>query len=140
MQTQRDFGGINHPPIGERISSEAPKTPDEKIDLFLKLFACRTDVFPKFWENKKTGKKGYSPVCSNEWVREICRKPKIKCTDCKHKAFKQLDEKSISDHLTGKITLAQLRHLVIFRVFQVIDNMRFYIFFFEDLETFDYRV
>ena len=105
LQTQRDFGEINHPPIGERISSETPKTPDEKIDLFLKLFACRTDVFPKFWENKKTGKKGYSPVCSNEWVREICKKPKIKCTDCKHKAFEKLDEKSISDHLTGKITL-----------------------------------
>ncbi len=105
LQSRRIPEETNHPPIGDRISSKIPTTPGEKIDLFLKLFVCRTDVFPKFWENKKTGKKGYSPVCSNEWVRGICEKPKIKCTDCTHKAFKQLDEKAISDHLTGKITL-----------------------------------
>ncbi len=105
LQTQRNLEEANHPSIGDGVSSKVPTTPDEKIDLFLKLFACRTDVFPKFWENRKTGKKGYSPVCSNEWVRGVCEKPKIKCTDCTHKAFKQLDEKSISDHLMGKITL-----------------------------------
>jgi len=29
-------------------------------------------VYPKLWQNQKTGKSGYSPACANEWVR---RKP-----------------------------------------------------------------
>lgn len=41
-------------------------TPDEKVDLFLRLFQGRKDVYPVLWQNHKTGKKGYSPACSNE--------------------------------------------------------------------------
>jgi hypothetical protein len=43
-----------------------PTTPDEKIALFLSLFRCRENVFPRLWENSRSGKKGYSPVCLNE--------------------------------------------------------------------------
>ena len=39
---------------------------DDKIALFLSLFRGRDDVFPRRWENPKTGKAGYSPVCRNE--------------------------------------------------------------------------
>jgi hypothetical protein len=38
--------------------------------LFRSLFRGRGDVFPKRWENPKTGK-AYTPACANEWVRRI---------------------------------------------------------------------
>lgn len=64
--------------LGRKLNYKRPDTPEEKIVLFKRLFCCREDLFPRFWENIKTGKKGYSPVCSNEWVRSICNKPKVK--------------------------------------------------------------
>lgn len=105
LQSQKSDDDITLPPIGSQLLSVTPKTPEEKINLFIKLFGCRTDVFPKLWENNKTGKKGYSPVCTNEWVKGVCHKPKVKCTDCNQKAFRRLDEKVVSEHLTGKITI-----------------------------------
>jgi len=40
---------------------EQTYSPSEKIALFLSLFACRLDVYPRFWENERDGRKGYSP-------------------------------------------------------------------------------
>jgi hypothetical protein len=77
-------------------------TPEEKIELFLSRFACRTDVYPRLWENTKDGRKGYSPVCANEWSRLVCEKPRIKCSECLHQAFPPLDEIAARHHLTGK--------------------------------------
>ncbi len=56
---------------GIKILSRPPETNDEKVRLFLDLFRCRQDVFPKYWENSKNGKKGYSPVCLNEWHKTL---------------------------------------------------------------------
>lgn len=74
----------------------------EKIHIFRQLFRGREDVFPKRWDNKKTGRSGYSPACSNEWIRGICKKPKIKCTDCPNQAFIKVSDDVIRQHLTGK--------------------------------------
>lgn len=41
-------------------------SPNEKIAIFMDLFRGREGVFPKRWENQKTGKSGYSPACQNE--------------------------------------------------------------------------
>ena len=38
----------------------------EKVALFRSLFRGRDDVFPRRWENSKTGKAGYAPACRNE--------------------------------------------------------------------------
>lgn len=78
---------------------------EEKISLFLKLFTGRTDVFAKLWENKKSGKKGWSPVCSNEWVKGVCEKPKIKCADCLNQSFVPFNAKIILRHLKGEINI-----------------------------------
>lgn len=90
------------PLVGKPILDLPPKTPDEKIQFFLKLFRCREDVYPKLWENNKTGKKGYSPVCNNEWVQGFCDKPKIKCSDCRRQAYVPLNEIAVKDHLQGR--------------------------------------
>ena len=52
--------------LGRKLNYKRPDNPEEKIVLFKRLFCCREDLFPRFWENNKTGKKGYSPVCSKE--------------------------------------------------------------------------
>jgi hypothetical protein len=53
-----------------------------KIELYMALFKDREDVYAKRWQNKQ-GKSGYSPVCLNEWVKGICDKPQVKCSECK---------------------------------------------------------
>jgi len=51
------------------------QTPTEvKIALFRSLFRGREDVYPRRFENRETGKAGYSPACGNGWVQGICEK------------------------------------------------------------------
>ena len=56
-------------------------SPEEKIALFRSLFRGRVDVYPRLWISRKTGKKGFSPVCNNEWVNGVCENPKVKCSE-----------------------------------------------------------
>lgn len=93
------------PLLGSPATSSAPITATEKIDLFLKLFRCRDDVYPKLWENKSKGTKGYSPACGNEWVRGVCGKPRVKCSDCQGQSFLKLDEVAVEAHLRGTATV-----------------------------------
>ena len=74
----------------------------EKIALFRSLFRGREEVFPRRWENPKSGKSGYSPVCRNEWVRGVCGKPQVKCGECPNQAFVPFGDDIIRSHLTGK--------------------------------------
>ncbi len=93
------------PLLGTPASDKTPTLPNEKVDLFLKLFGCRKDVYPRLWENTAKRTKGYSPVCRKEWVAGVCKKPQVKCMDCSHRAFLPLEAKVIRDHLTGKETI-----------------------------------
>ncbi len=47
-----------------RINNYSP--PEAKIALFRSLFKGREDVYAKRFENAKTGKSGYQPVCRNK--------------------------------------------------------------------------
>jgi len=73
-----------------------------KIRLFRSLFRGREDVYPRRFESRKTGKSGYAPACSNEWVRGICEKPRIKCADCQHRRFLAVTDDVIRWHLSGE--------------------------------------
>lgn len=92
-------------PLGKAICNHTPQTPEDKVDLFLRLFRCRESVYPKLWENKKKGVKGYSPACKNEWVRSLCNKSTTKCSDCANQAFLPLDKKAVQSHLQGLHTI-----------------------------------
>jgi len=81
---------------GERFS------PQEKLKIFRGLFRGREDVFPVLWISAKTGRKGYSPACSNEWVKGVCEKPTVKCMDCLRQAFIPVTDQTILDHLQGR--------------------------------------
>ncbi|MDO8446568.1 MAG: DEAD/DEAH box helicase family protein [Deltaproteobacteria bacterium] len=93
------------PLLGLPALTSAPATTSEKINLFLKLFRCRDDVYPKLWENRSKGTKGYSPVCAHEWVRGVCGKPKVKCSDCQGRSFLKLDAVAVETHLRGTATI-----------------------------------
>lgn len=71
MRGQRKQLSKNVPPalFGRQALNNPHSSPKDKIDLFLNLFRCREDVYPKRWENSKTGKQGYSPACELEWVK-----------------------------------------------------------------------
>jgi len=76
------------PHILEREPSVRHNSPTaHKLALFRSLFSGRTDVYPARWQSPKTGRSGYSPACSNEWVSGICEKPRIKCAECPNRAF-----------------------------------------------------
>lgn len=87
------------------LTASAPQSSNEKVGLFLRLFGARRSVYPRLWTNSKDGRKGYSPVCQNEWLRGVCEKPKIKCSDCKHQDFPPLDHAAVYSHLTGRHTI-----------------------------------
>lgn len=76
-------------------------TNNAKIALFRRLFRGREDVYPKLWVSGKTGKKGYSPVCSNEWLPGTCGKPKVKCGECPNQEFAALGDREVAAHLKG---------------------------------------
>ncbi len=73
-------------------------SPEDKIKLFMSLFKGREDVHAKRWKNKS----GYSPACLNEWIRGVCNKRKIKCTECNNKNYAALNPDVIDKHLRGK--------------------------------------
>ncbi len=90
------------PIISSDLPIAATLTPEEKVALFLNLFKGRNDVYPKLWQNQKTGKKGYSPACANEWVRGVCEKPRVKCGECPNQAFLPVTTDTVLGHLQGR--------------------------------------
>ena len=80
-------------------------TSTEKVTLFRSLFRGRDDVYPKLWENSRTGKKGYAPACANEWVRGVCEKPRVKCGECPNQAFLSVGNDVILGHLQGRYVI-----------------------------------
>ncbi|HEX5680557.1 MAG TPA: DEAD/DEAH box helicase family protein, partial [Desulfobacterales bacterium] len=76
-------------------------SPDAKIKLFRSLFKGREDVYPKRFESRNTGRKGYAPACANEWDRALCDKRTVKCGRCPNRRFLPVTDETIRWHLTG---------------------------------------
>jgi len=89
--------------------SKIPSTHAEKVILFRSLFRGREDVFPRLWEKTKTGRKGYAPACSNEWMGGVCQKPRVKCGKCSHRAFLPVTDQVVLDHLQGRHVIGVTR-------------------------------
>ena len=84
-----------------KLSQNTKFTEDKKIQIFTSLFKGRSDVVPKRFESKKTGKSGYQPICSNEWIPGLCQKPKVRCSNCSNRKFVHLSNQLIRKHLLG---------------------------------------
>jgi hypothetical protein len=87
-------------PSCDAVDQTSP--PEAKIALFRALFRGREDVYPLRFESRRTGKTGYQPACGNEWVRGVCEKPRIKCSDCPHQRFLPVTDHVIRWHLAGR--------------------------------------
>jgi very-short-patch-repair endonuclease len=74
----------------------------EKIALFRSLFRGREDVYPRRFESRKTGRAGYQPACGNEWIRGVCEKPRVKCSDCPNQRFLPVTDEVVRWHLSGR--------------------------------------
>ncbi len=94
----------NPPPVKSAPVTNA-SSPIAKVTLFGSLFRGREDVFPRRWDNIKTGKTGYAPACANEWAPRICGKPKVKCGDCLNRAFLPVTDEVLDGHLRGRHTI-----------------------------------
>lgn len=81
------------------VTRDSPAS--EKIMTFRSLFRGRTDVYPRRFESRKTGRAGYGPACANEWARGLCDKRKVKCADCPNRRLLPVTDKVIRWHLTG---------------------------------------
>ena len=74
----------------------------DEIKLYHCLFRGREDVYSRRFESTKTGKSGYQPACKNEWVKGICGKPQVKCSNCNSREYLPLTDKTIEWHLRGE--------------------------------------
>jgi len=74
---------------------------EDKIKLYRRLFRGREDVYPRRFESMRTGKSGYQPSCENEWVKGLCAKPKVKCSNCSYREYLPVTDDVIEWHLRG---------------------------------------
>ncbi len=77
-------------------------SPEAKIALFRSFFRGRDDVYPRRFESRRSGKCGYQPACANEWVTDVCEKPKVKCAACPHRRFLPVIDEVVRWHLSGQ--------------------------------------
>ena len=101
--------GIVTPPEPVPARASAPATNSAKVALFRLLFRGREDIFPRRWDNVKTGKSGYSPACDNEWEYGLCAKKKrpdagrrASCGECLNQAFVAVSDGEVARHLRGE--------------------------------------
>ncbi len=98
-------GDADGPDATEEVSAVSKRSPmADRIALFMSLFQGRADVYARRWEGKN-GRAGYSPVCWNEWRKDVCVKPKGKCGACSHAAHLPFDENAVAAHLSGSCVL-----------------------------------
>jgi superfamily II DNA or RNA helicase len=94
-----DLAQDRPPSIGSVTKDSSPTA---KIELFRSFFRGREDVYPRRFESRKTGKSGYAPACANEWIRGVCEKPRIKCTECPNRRFFEVTNEVVGWHLSGR--------------------------------------
>ena len=94
--------GIRSYSTGTKEGNDNAFISDWNLKLFCSFFRGRGDVYARFWISKTTQRRGYSPVCKNEWVKGLCQKPAVKCTDCVNREFEPLTDEVIGKHLSGK--------------------------------------
>src|SRR3989338_3215568 len=101
-QYSEKLNGLSNDEIIVPKPTDSNQSPIDHALLLKDYFRGREDVYAKMWVNNRTGKRGYSPVCKNEWVRSLCRKPAIKCSECPSQQFLPFDEVAIRQHLEGR--------------------------------------
>lgn len=97
--------GVSVHPTAVLTSINQDSPLHQKVHLFGSFFRGREDVFPRLWQNKRTLRMGYSPVCTREWDPLYCDKPRVKCGDCPNRNFAPMTDDVIRQHLEGNHTI-----------------------------------
>jgi len=93
------------PLASDEITGSLPRSAQEKVALFRRLFRGSDDVYALRWQSNSSGRSGYAPACANEWRPGICEKPRVACRDCSHRQLLPLSDAAIYGHLAGDHTL-----------------------------------
>jgi superfamily II DNA or RNA helicase len=70
--------------------------PHEKVAFFRSLFAARTDVYARRWENRTTGRSGWVPAVAGGWRRGMRREDA---------PYLPLTDEALTAHLAGSETI-----------------------------------
>ena len=89
------------PLASDEITGSEPRSAQQKVALFRRLFRGRDDVYALRWQSNSSGRSGYAPACANEWRPGICEKPRFACRDCSHRQLLPLSDAAIYGHLAG---------------------------------------
>lgn len=84
------------------VVDDFPESVADKIRLFRRRFVARIDVYPKFWENRTKGTKGYYPVCEAVYEDGVKLRPSELYKQYGSSRFEYLDDRVIEDHLRGR--------------------------------------
>jgi superfamily II DNA or RNA helicase len=85
----------------QEVSLNNQSSQEDKIRLFRSLFKGREDVFPRRFENSKTGKSGYAPVYRNEDNPGFYQNLKITRQERSFRNFLPINDEIIRNHLRG---------------------------------------
>ena len=89
--------------VGQELAAvNRLSSPEAKVRLFRSLFRGRQDIYARRFESRRTGKSGYAPACANEWIRGVCDKRAVKCSQCPNRRFLPVTDDVIGWHLTGQ--------------------------------------
>lgn len=77
----------------------------ECIASFRSLFRGREDVYATRWVSAKTGKSGYGPACTREWVQRLWREPELRRQPRPPESLLPLTDAAIREHLEGRAVL-----------------------------------
>jgi hypothetical protein len=116
--------------LPDRLSviSESPKSISkssplaDRVQLFMSLFHGRDDVYALRWENKRSGKKGYSPACKNSWIPGVCPLPQKKCHQCSNPDYLPYTSESVERHLSKQCKANVICKEAIHQKFAIIDE------------------
>jgi hypothetical protein len=79
---------------------------EPNVNTFLQLFQGRQDVVAEHWISKKTGRSGYSPICSNKFKKGVCPLGTGKsCDDCQNKKLVPMSDALLKQHFNGRCIL-----------------------------------
>ncbi|HLB32397.1 MAG TPA: hypothetical protein VJL27_02480 [Patescibacteria group bacterium] len=78
-------------------------TREQQLEFFKDLFRGREDVFAVRWQSADGTRKGYTPVCKNEWRDGLCLKRSHgKCRNCSNKEYASFNDYRLIEHLSGQ--------------------------------------
>lgn len=80
---------------------------DDKIEIYMKYFKGRDDIYPYLSIDKNNpSKKYYIPACVNEWKNGICNKTMKKpCKSCQYRENKPISLNTIKNHIYNNQTI-----------------------------------